>query len=615
MKKLVVTLFCMGFVVALALGAGLPRKQDNGTHAGAAVKEPTTRDGVSLAQWLEKTYSRTELQGGVYVGAEYCIACHGRSGWRGTNHATFLRRAMTQYSLVPGKGVVADFDGNLVDDFIQGLDFNAISSAFDAYKPNAPILGVTAGQYWMKIGELTYPVVFTLGGGPGGQGQRFLVRVPVTDTPNRWSAAPYFGPVNYTPGTGYSVNSPNNWWDATTKLPKYTATTTSAALVSHTGNHAKGCSGCHLAGIGKVFTTASGETAVETYVAVLYEEDDPAYFDYDGDGHFDLVNIQCESCHGPGSLHILGGGDISKIYNGENPEDGDALREIESCGRCHSRPGSSPTKKYNFPYNETTNQQWNPNLGVSMHDGYYIDSAQYWPDGKNTKNGRQYEDFMNSGKPTFPFHQVRCSECHSFHSQSANPHQIRTRITDEATGLRINTSPENNTLCLACHATHGAFETITKEQVAAYEENKAHIGEVVSAHSFHTYKPDSEVVGMSNCIDCHMTTHTFEPIAPEKTLMYQAQGGMPNACAIACHGSWPLDFGLSVRGQCIDATTWNKPYDVKLAEALMEYYGPEGLWWQTGEAAGASLAIQQVFRPKVAAVSRPNHGSHDEYEE
>lgn len=609
MKKLVIAMFCLAFVVALVMGAVAPK-----TGAGDATAQAngTQKDGLTLKELLEQNYSREELETGVYVGAEYCIACHGRSGWRSTAHSSFLRRAMTMYSLVPGKGVVADYDGNLVDDFIQGLDFNTISSVFDAYKPNAPILGVTGGQYTIKIGDVTYPVVFTLGGGPNGQGQRYLVRIPVTDTPNKWSAAPYFSPVNYAPGSGYSANSPNNWWDATTKLPKYNASTTSAQLVSHSGNHAKGCSGCHLAGIGKVYTTASGETAVETYVAVLFNEDDPAYFDYDGDGHFDLANIQCESCHGPGSLHILGGGDPTKIYNGENPEDGDPLREIESCGRCHSRVTSSPTKKYNFAYNETTNQQWNPNLGVSMHDGYYIDNASYWPDQKNTKNGRQYEDFMNSGKPQFPYHQVRCSECHSFHGQSSNLHQVRSRITVD--DIRVTTSPENNTFCLACHATHGPFADITTEQVAAYEENKAHIATVVSAHTFHSYKPDSEVVGMSNCIDCHMTTHTFEPIAPEKTLEYQAQGGMPNACAIACHGSWPLDWGLSTRGQCNDPATWNKPYDVKLAEHLMEYYGPEGQWWQTEERAGSPI-VTNVFRPKVAAVSRPHAKTYDEYEE
>ena len=82
---------------------------------------------------------------------------------------------MTQYSLMAGKGVVADFDRNGVDDFIQGLDFNEISSVFDRYKPNAPILSVEDGTYYITIGELKMRVVSTQGG-TGEWKQRYLLQ-------------------------------------------------------------------------------------------------------------------------------------------------------------------------------------------------------------------------------------------------------------------------------------------------------------------------------------------------------------------------------------------------------------------------------------------------------
>src|SRR5262245_12342971 len=97
---------------------------------------------------LHAIYTADDLQKGVYVGSNFCLACHKTmSTQSATNHASFIRRPLTQWSLVAGKGVIADYDGNKVDDFIQGVDFNTISSAFDKYKPNAPKLSVENGKY------------------------------------------------------------------------------------------------------------------------------------------------------------------------------------------------------------------------------------------------------------------------------------------------------------------------------------------------------------------------------------------------------------------------------------------------------------------------------------
>ena len=62
-----------------------------------------------------------------------------------------------------------------MDDFMQGLDFNTISTPFDPYKPNAPILSYAAGIYYMTIGELTVEVVINQGG-TGDWKQRYLDR-------------------------------------------------------------------------------------------------------------------------------------------------------------------------------------------------------------------------------------------------------------------------------------------------------------------------------------------------------------------------------------------------------------------------------------------------------
>ncbi|MFA9566508.1 MAG: hypothetical protein ACERLM_17735, partial [Acidimicrobiales bacterium] len=179
-----------------------------------------------------------------------------------------------------------------------------------------------------------------------------------------------------------------------------------------------------------------------------------------------------------------------------------------------------------------------------------------------------------------------------------------TRIVDD--GLTISTENDNNTLCLACHATHGAFEEITPEMVAEYEENEGEIGAIVAAHSNHPYGPERSM-GLSRCSKCHMPKtaksainydihgHTYEPIAPEKTLMYQEQGGMPNACAVSCHAQKVNSFGL---GLDPDISVWNAPFDVDLAEDLEIFFGPGGLWWDTDhEESSTKRSIENSLAP------------------
>lgn len=546
----------------------------------------STQRQAALAQ-LFLIYSSDELSDGVYVGSEFCLACHpSKSGWRDTKHATFVRRPLVENSLVPRRGVIADYDHNGVDDFRQGLNFNNISSAFDAYKPNAPILSVEGGKYYVTVGQLKCPVTFTQAGQATDNAQRYVVKIPVADTPTGLSDSNYFAPLQYVPGPGWQPNSPQNWWDGAT--PRWGPGITAGMLDAHSGNYSKTCVGCHSTGIRRVGTNPTGEVSFDGFVAVLFEQNDPRYFDYDGDGFFDLMNVGCESCHGAGSAHILGGGDPSMIVN---PEKLPVLAQVDICGRCHTQPHSVPNGTWAWPYNDATQTDWTPRLakqGIPLMD-FFTDASTRWPDGKHGKVTRPYHDFIESPKPTFRFGGVSCTDCHSPHRESQE-HMIRTRVVED--GVTINTAVDDNTLCLSCHATHGPFAAITPEQVADIDatENRLHVGDVVSAHSHHPYGPERGV-GISRCTECHMPTtsghgtltspsHTFEPIAPAKTLMYQAQGGMPNSCAVRCHGFLVNTFDLGLDPNP-NNSVWNESFDRNLARELQKYYGPGGVWWNT----------------------------------
>jgi len=187
---------------------------------------------------------------------------------------------------------------------------------------------------------------------------------------------------------------------------------------------------------------------------------------------------------------------------------------------------------------------------------------------------------------SFPdIEELRCFDCHEPHG-GANTAQIVPQVTSE--GVTIPTRNENDTLCLACHATHGPFADITKDMVKNYDQNVDEIGAVVSAHTHHPYAPE-RLMGLSRCSECHMSSiynaqrtselhmHNMVVVPPEKTLTYQtAEEGMPNACAVSCHSRKVNLWSLGIDP---DMQIWNEPFDLDTATILEQYFGPEGLWW------------------------------------
>ncbi len=518
-----------------------------------------------------------------YVGPETCLSCHpDKSTWRTTLHANGFTVPKGENTLQDLYGIVADADGNGIDDFMDGLDLSTVD-AFAQYGADAPVLGYDADTdtYTITMGELTYPVALTYGGS-GMWKQRYVLKVPLAD--GSQSFGHYVSPVQYNEKTNeYVTYHADAWYDAG-NMPIYGASTTAADIAGNSRSLEKGCSGCHFT-YTDVSQTADGEWVAEAPDASAADMGITTY-DIDGDGAPDLINTSCERCHGPGGGHF---GDPAGIVN---PADLTTQQSNDLCGFCHSRGKSFPNETLAFPFNDDEGDMHDWEVGDVWGD-YYINHGGFWGDGQvegekqtSKKHHQQYYDFYESSKPTYVYHEVRCSECHDPHG--GGEHQVVEEIDED--GIIIATEPDNNTLCLACHSTHGYFADISKEMVADYANNIDTIGAVVTQHTHHPYDP---VSGPSRCTKCHMPkvaksaveydihAHTFEPIPPSKTLDY----AMPNSCAVSCHrgfenGAEPI-FGT---GADLSLSDWAEPEDVALAEALMQYYGPCGEWWNQGEA-------------------------------
>jgi hypothetical protein len=578
MRRLAVVLAAMLLASTALAGTNLVRSH-------LSPKAPSAVNIAALSARLTALYGADA--GSAYLGAEICIACHGdKADWKHTRHDQMIRRPMAEWTLVAGKGVIANQAKAAVDDFMAGLDLGTLD-AFKVYGANAPKLSYEAATdtYWMSIGALKCRLFFTLAGSEG-QAQRYVMKIPVTDTASGYTLDGYFGPIQYTPGVGWSAYSATAWYDSSNNpkiVPGMTASQIAKAGIS---NHASGCIGCHATGIRGLAKDANGETTFRGYVATLYAADDPSYFDYNGDGNYEILNIQCEACHGPGAQHVLGGGGAQGIVN---PAKLPGKESVEICGRCHIRGKSVPAGTYNWPYHDDTDTNWIPQIPPTA----WIPLASYqnsgpvltfWADGKLPSNGRPYDYYVLSAHYATTHGQNGSSEacggsCHDMHQETSNPAQINEEITSGT--LVIPTSVDNDTFCLGCHATHGPFAGITKQQVADYANNEEAIGGVVAAHANHPYGPE-RTMGLDRCTECHMSAsgnHTFMVTEPELTVQYNGtKPGYPNACAESCHNTLVNIFGLGINPT---PTDWTTPYAKSLATILATYYGPDGMWWNT----------------------------------
>jgi len=563
MKRLTVVFFALLTAVNLC-------------SAAATVDEGVYQRMASILKWY---YGPSAAESQMYVGAEMCLSCHpDEAGWRQSMHATAFKATDTSaFSLQLKQGVIADYDQNGVDDFVQGLDFNQIDSPFDKYKPNAPILGYSdATGYTITIGGITHRVKFAYGGS-GVWKQRYMVKITTSQGP---SAGYYASPVQYNDAVNqFTTYHPEHWWNEDGS-PKITPDTTKQDAAAKGESFDGGCAGCHFTGL-SVWKDANGEFRAEAPPATLYFPNDPHYLDFNGDRIKEQINTGCERCHGPGSAHVLGRGDPEKIIN---PKDDLTVTQANRiCGACHTRGHSVPDHTFSYPYNETTNTPAAAAIGEDL-DNFFDPSPGRWPDGTSpTKHRQQYLEYQLSAHAQ---NDIACYDCHDIHN--TQPHHHTTEI--EYNGIVVPTKVENNTECLACHAGKDHFESLTTQDIANYDANEEKIAKVTVEHTHHPYAPE-RTLGLSRCTECHLanvaksavpydvSSHTFEAIPPEKTLMYQAEGGMPSSCAVRCHRGLSQAFGLPADSSL---TKWNEPSDVSLAQWLMQYYGPEGKWWKTG---------------------------------
>lgn len=178
--------------------------------------------------------------------------------------------------------------------------------------------------------------------------------------------------------------------------------------------------------------------------------------------HGNASGVTCENCHGAGSEHVAGGGDVTKIFN---PAKHSAKEVIAKCETCHAEThpdfDRSPHAKANISC-------------ISCHSvhGPSSDSAAK-------------EKLLKAPQPTLcfqchadqrsqfnmPFHHkvneglVKCTDCHDVHGTFGNnnlkstvdANMICTKCHTEVRGPFVfEHAPVKAETCLGCHTPHGS---------------------------------------------------------------------------------------------------------------------------------------------------------------
>jgi DmsE family decaheme c-type cytochrome len=215
----------------------------------------------------------------------------------------------------------------------------------------------------------------------------------------------------------------------------------------------------------------------------------------------------CEDCHGPGSAHVDGGGDKTKIFIFKDH----STKEINArCLECHA----GGTQHMNAINSEHSKSDVSCIACHSPHHGKESDFmlVKSQPELCYSCHLAQKAQF------DMPFHHrvneglIQCSDCHNVHG-TVKPQQVRTSSTQDA-------------VCFTCHT--------DKQGPFVFEHQPVKIDGCQSCHLVHG-GPNPHMLKLSNvnllCLECHtQSSFSGAPGAPS----FHNQSTFFQSCVL-CH--------------------------------------------------------------------------------
>lgn len=367
-----------------------------------------------------------------YVGDLACRSCHAEefNDWKGSHHFHAMEKP----------------DSNSVRGNFNDQLFSADGVSYRFFQ--------TGNKYQVTITErekttTTYSIAYTFGWEPL---QQYLIAMP-----------------------GGRLQTLRASWDTEQKIwfHQYPDTLISTGDWLHWTGAAQTwnsmCAACHSTNLEKKYTQSTDSFQTS----------------------YDIINVSCESCHGPGQSHIsLMEAGNKKNHSGiDNYPKENHAAQVDMCAACHGlrtqlTASNNPTGNFL--------QRFSPDL---------LREEMFYRDGQQKGEVYNYASFLTS---KMYMHKVACTDCH-------NPHSNQLKF-------------DGNTLCLQCH--NSSYDATT--------------------HHFHPMQTAS-----ASCVSCHMPgknymvndyrhDHSFRVPRPDQSAVY----GTPNTCN-SCHedqtAQWAAD--------------------------------------------------------------------------
>jgi len=483
----------------------------------------------------------------TYVGSSTCMVCHGLHTTTRTAHNVGLQVPRVRSSLQDIEPW-PDFDEGL-EAFEPGTTlfyYDCDSSAQDPSKcvvSDAPPMGTVSfevnlrrdpgvplgviGAYYVEVVNRVntepaqrYDVVLTYGGALFKQ--QYLTR-----RANMNGSLSYFVlPMQYNYQGDFTNPDPDDWpWRDYRSDQWFDFDSGLLTEPVNQESFDNNCAGCHLTGYRLRGDEASGWSAR----AVV---DPGGAFDYDGDGRVELINVGCESCHGPGSEHLELSPRGSHIVSPRSLTPG---RASAICGSCHSRPIGIGAGMTGLPL--SADEQMPPS-GIRRAD-FALDNTtrvsgapdDFFSSGDPKTHYQQYSDHIRSRHYRNPARISTCTGCHSPHanfedvygsavSENLNPvctvcHSSEEFLTvlehvQEMTGFSHSTIGREFR-CTECHmvptAKSGASTPALRDSIPGASPVVQYFWNDVASHRMVKTERDAyqeqPIAATNRCADCH----------------------------------------------------------------------------------------------------------------
>jgi hypothetical protein len=407
--------------------------------------------------------------------------------------------------------------------------------------------------------------------------QRYLVKIPASLAAGRVGVYPLLQFQSY-PGISDGTDTHFDRGRATYRDYHldwyYNGTTNLITAPKASKNFGGTCAGCHIPGMKNLGLNTAGEALVKGVEDVNNEG--WGVYDWDNDGFKEESNVGCESCHGPGSVHV-GGDHLAKDI--VSPGKLTPSRETMICGSCHDRGTGKGNaghasdvlyaKSSVSPTDPLSDRMFVPGLsrtdvvtnymtrkGPKSPGHFHADQTH------SIKHHQHYADLLKSDHYRNDRELVTCSNCHDLHAkrtlagEAEHPHQLTESATalddplcmkchaiDKAAHMLVRTGSTHagtQTNCIACHMprtakTGAGIPGLSFEGGAAKDSTNSYWNNDISAHTF-LFIPKS-AVGVTGvapgsampapytnaCGTCHDPSSLKDQIAVPSTSKGRAQ--------------------------------------------------------------------------------------------